>query len=217
MPHVDASLAEIERALDHLGMAGVAMTTSVLGRPLVDPAFEPIFEELDRRSAVLYLHPVGNAACSPLIGGQLRWMIGAPIEDTIAAAQLIVSGILTRHPNMKIVNAHLGGALPMLLQRMDDMAARGGSDAQAPPSAAARRMWYDTVGHGHRPALRCAIDSFGSDRLVLGTDYPYERGDPFRRAVDYVAGVGLDDEEVADVLGGNAGQLFGSLPATRAR
>ena len=57
------------------------------------------------------------------------------------------------------------------------------------PSAAARRMWCDIAAHGHLPALRCAIDSFGSDRLLLGTDYPYQRADVFRRAFDYVAGV----------------------------
>jgi len=67
MPHVEASLAVIARALDDLGMARVAMLTSVLGRPLVDPVFAPIFDELDRRAAVLYLHPMGNSAWSSLI------------------------------------------------------------------------------------------------------------------------------------------------------
>jgi aminocarboxymuconate-semialdehyde decarboxylase len=72
------------------------------------------------------------------------------------------------------------------------------------PSAAARRMWCDIAAHGHLPALRCAIDSFGSDRLLLGTDYPYQRADVFRRAFDYVAGAGLGEEQVVGILGGNA-------------
>jgi aminocarboxymuconate-semialdehyde decarboxylase len=83
MPHIDASLAKIERALGALGIAGVTMTTSVLGQTLTEPWFAPIFQELERRGAVLYLHPVGNRACSSLIGDQLTWMPGAPIETRL--------------------------------------------------------------------------------------------------------------------------------------
>ncbi len=68
MPHVEESLGELRRALDELGMAGIAMNTSVAGHALVEPGFEPVFAELNARSAVLYLHPAGNGACSPLIG-----------------------------------------------------------------------------------------------------------------------------------------------------
>jgi len=177
MPHVEESVGEMGRALDELGMAGIAMNTTVLGHALVEPDFEPIFAELNRWAAVLYLHPAGNSACSPLIGNyHLTWMVGAPVEDTISIMHLITHGIPTRYPNIKIINSHLGGALPMILQRADDQYRWEAPDTPEPPSVAARRMWYDTVGHGHVPALRCAIDSFGADRLLLGTDFPYENG-----------------------------------------
>jgi aminocarboxymuconate-semialdehyde decarboxylase len=208
MPHVEASLNEIDRALGDLGMAGVTMTTSVLGRPLTEPQFGPIFEELDRRGAVLYLHPVGNGACSSLIGDQLTWMVGAPVEDTIAAAQLIVAGFPSRYPDLKVIVSHLGGALPMLMQRMDNQAGWAAPDMPEPPSVAARRLWYDTVGHGHPPALRCAVDSFGADRLVLGTDFPYETGDIFRRAVDYVRDLPVDGHVLDGILGLTADALL---------
>ncbi len=121
MPHVDESVGEMGRALDELHMAGVAMNTTVLGRALVEPDYEPVFAELNRRGAVLYLHPAGNGACSPLISNyQLTWMVGAPVEDTISIMQLITHGIPARYPDIKIINSHLGGALPMLLQRADD-------------------------------------------------------------------------------------------------
>jgi len=121
MPHIEESRAELRRALDEPGMAGVAMNTSVPGHALVEPGYEPIFAELDSAGAVLYLHPAGNNACSPLIGDyHLTWMIGAPIEDTISVMQLITHGIPTGYPNIKIINSHLGGALPMLVQRADD-------------------------------------------------------------------------------------------------
>ena len=210
MPHVEESLREVGRALDELGMAGIAMNTSVLGRALVEPGFEPVFAELNRRSAVLYLHPAGNSACSPLISDyHLTWMIGAPIEDTISVMQLITKGIPTRHPDITIINSHLGGALPMLMQRADDQYRGEAPETPELPSVAARRMWYDTVGHGHVPALRCAIDSFGADRLVLGTDFPYENGDIFLRAVDYISDPRIDPDDARAILDHNASALLG--------
>ena len=209
MPHVEESVGEMDRALDEPGMAGIAMNTTVLGHALVEPDFEPIFAELNRRAAVLYLHPAGNGACSPLIGNyHLTWMVGAPVEDTISVMHLITHGIPTRYPNIKIINSHLGGALPMLLQRADDQYRWEAPDTPEPPSAAARRMWYDTVGHGHVPALRCAIESFGADRLLLGTDFPYENGDTFVRAVDYINDPQVDPIAARAILDQNASSLL---------
>jgi predicted TIM-barrel fold metal-dependent hydrolase len=210
MPHLDESAGEMGRVLDELGMAGVAMNTTVLGRALVDPRFEPVFAELNRRAAVLYLHPAGNSACSPLIADyQLTWMIGAPVEDTISVMHLITRGIPARYPGITIINSHLGGALPMLLQRADDQYRWEAPDTPEPPSTAARRMWYDTVGHGHVPALRCAIDSLGAGRLLLGTDFPYENGDTFLRAVTYINDPQIDPTAARAILDHNASTLLG--------
>jgi 6-methylsalicylate decarboxylase len=121
MPHIDASVAEMCRAIDELGMAGLTMNTSILGRAITDLEFEPVFAELDRRAAILYLHPVGNGAYSPLVSEHhITWMVGAPFEDTIAAMQLITSGHLQRYPAVKIICSHLGGMLPMIPRRADD-------------------------------------------------------------------------------------------------
>ena len=211
MPHRQESLGEMGRALDQLRMAGVAMNTTVLGRALVEPDYEPVFAELNSRGAVLYLHPAGNGACSPLIGNyHLTWMVGVPVEDTISVMHLITHGIPARYPNIKIINSHLGGALPMLLQRADDQYGWEAPDTPELPSVAARRMWYDTVGHGHVPALRCAIDSLGADRLLLGTDFPYENGDVFVRAVDYIKDPQIDASAARAILDQNASALLGT-------
>ena len=210
LPHVDESLGEMGRALDELRLAGLAMNTTVLGRALVEPEYEPVFAELNRRKAVLYLHPAGNGACSPLISDyHLTWMVGAPVEDTISVMQLITHGVPTRYPDIKIINSHLGGALPMLLQRADDQYSWEAPDTPELPSVAARRMWYDTVGHGHVPALRCAIDSLGADRLLLGTDFPYENGDRYVRAVDYIYDPQIDPGAAGAILDQNASALLG--------
>jgi 6-methylsalicylate decarboxylase len=210
MPHLAESIGELRRALDELRMAGIAMNTTVLGRALVEPGYEPVFAELNSRGAVLYLHPAGNSACSPLIGNyHLTWMVGAPVEDTISVMHLITHGIPARYPNIKIINSHLGGALPMLLQRADDQYRWEAPDTPEPPSVAARRMWYDTVGHGHVPAVRCAIESFGADRLLLGTDFPYENGDSFIRAIDYINDPQVDPNAARAILDQNASSLLG--------
>jgi predicted TIM-barrel fold metal-dependent hydrolase len=210
MPHVQESIGEMGRALDELGMAGVVMNTTVLDQALADPRFEPVFAELNRRKAVLYLHPAGNSACTPLIKDySLTWMVGAPVEDTISTMQLITRGIPSRYPDIKVINSHLGGALPMLLQRADNQYGWEYPDTPELPSVAARRMWYDTVGHGHVPALRCAIESFGADRLVLGTDFPYETGDTFVRAVDYISASGIPADQADAILEHNAMGLLG--------
>jgi predicted TIM-barrel fold metal-dependent hydrolase len=210
LPHLDEAIGEIRRAIDQLGMAGIALNTTVLGRALVEPGYEPIFAELNSRGAVLYLHPAGNSACSPLIGNyHLTWMAGAPVEDTISILHLITHGIPARYPDIKIINSHLGGALPMLLQRADDQYRWEAPDTPEPPSVAARRMWYDTVGHGHVPALRCAIDSFGAGRLLLGTDFPYENEDIFVRAVDYINDPQIDTSAARAILDHNASALLG--------
>ena len=130
-------------------------------------------------------------------------MVGAPFEDTIAAMQLITSGHLQRYPAVKIICSHLGGALPMIPLRADDHVAWETPDIPQPPSQAAHRLWYDTVSHCHGPALRCAIDSFGFDRILLGTDFPYEDGDTFVRAVAYIIDV-ADPSEAHAILDANA-------------
>ncbi len=208
MPDIEVAIAEIRRALDELGMVGVTMNTSVLDRAITDPDFEPIFAELDGRGTVLYLHPAGNGACSPLVTeNRITWMVGAPFEDTIAAMQLITSGHLQRYPGVKIICSHLGGALPMITRRADDHISWEAPDTPEPPSQAVHRLWFDTVSHGHAPALRCAIDSFGADRILLGTDFPYEDGDTFVRAVNYVTDV-ADPGEAHAILDANAMALF---------
>lgn len=209
-PHTDAALKELTRALDDLGMLGAAVTTTVLGRGPGDPAFEPVYEELNRRGSVLYVHPAGVGAESELIAKHnLTWSIGAPIEDTVAIMHLILAGIPSRYPKMKIIASHLGGALPMLLNRADHQVPWEAPETPELPSRAAHRMWFDTVGHDHTPAIRAAVETFGADRLVLGTDFPYQANEEFQAAIDYVGRAGLDPAEVSAILDRNAAELLG--------
>lgn len=210
MPHIEASLAELTRALDELGFLGVGFNTTVLGRPLTPSEFEPIFEELNKRSGVAYIHPSGESAQSELIADHKTWLLGAPVEDTENLLTMIEKGYTQKYPNVSFIISHLGGAAPMLIQRWNNQIGWEAPGTPVKPSEAVRGMYFDSVGHGHIPALKASAESFGADRLLLGTDFPYESGKVFTRAVDFIK-EGLSEEEAREVLSSNAAKLFGPL------
>lgn len=173
LPHLPAALAEMRRGLDTLGLAGVSLHTVCLGTSIADERFAPLFAELDRRRSVLFVHPSVNGLFSPLINDwHLQAAVGPLLEDSIVALQLIAASIPVRYPEMRIVLPHLGGGLATMLDRLDNQLPLAVSGLQARPSDMARRFWYDTVSHGSAVALHAAIEAFGADRLVPGSDFP---------------------------------------------
>jgi aminocarboxymuconate-semialdehyde decarboxylase len=209
MPHVGASIHEIGRVLDELDFWGVTVTTSILGTSPAHAQFDPIYAELDRRGAVLFLHPAGLACGSQLLKDNgLTWPLGAPFEDTMTILEFMQAGFTERFPNVKMIVPHLGGTLPFLMQRLDHMAQRF-MPGKGVPSENARKFWYDTV-NGHGPSLHAAIATFGIDRLVFGTDWPFWKGEAHQLAADYLAASGLSPEHVAAIDSGNLKALFGN-------
>lgn len=213
LPHADAAIAEARRCLDELGMVGITLGCSVAGQPLDDPGFAPLFAELDRRGSVLFLHPVG-ADTGPLtttLG--LPWMLGAVFEDTIAAVRLVLSGMIARYPRIRMIVPHLGGAMPFLLERLEyylELERRKGTEIpfHGNISDQLRRLWYDTVNL-QSAALRCTVDTIGSDRLLLGTDYPFLSGSALCSCVRYVGETGLRPAQRDAILTNNASLLLG--------
>ena len=215
LPHVDAAIEEMGRCLETLGMVGATVGCSVGGRQLDDPEFTPFWAELDRRKAVLFIHPLG-IGCPGSEAYGLTWLVGAPVEDTITALRLVVSGLTGRFPNVKIIVPHLGGTLPFLMQRVDKLGdAKRAREEQLGidelPSTMLKRLWFDTV-NTYPAALRCACEAFGADRLVLGTDWPYVEGSKLKRCVTYIEESGLPKTDVEAILDTNAQQLLGLLP-----
>jgi aminocarboxymuconate-semialdehyde decarboxylase len=205
LPHVDAALKELERAMDVLGVVGVNFGCSVAGRALDDRTFEPLFAELDRRGAVLFLHPVG-AGCGPFLDDYaLNFTLGAPFEDSIAALRLVVSGMIHRYPGIRVIVPHLGGTLPFLRMRLDGSL---GGRTEYKPSEYLKRLWFDTVNE-NVPSLRCARDAYGADRLLFGTDFPHVFGDRFERCTTYIQQSDLPAAEKTAILDRNAQALLG--------
>ena len=212
LPHVDESLRELERALDKLPLSGVIIACSIQRtRSPVEPEFESLYAELNRRGATLYFHPSGNGLCSALVNDYgLTYAAGAPMEDTTIVTHLMARGIPVRYPEIKIVVAHYGGALPMLMQRLDHEAPPRVTGLLEPPSATARRLYYDTVGHGSDIALWAAYKAFGADHLLAGSDYPITLYfEPYAANFECIQNADMSAADKARILAGNAVDLLG--------
>jgi predicted TIM-barrel fold metal-dependent hydrolase len=211
LPHIDASLREMERGLDQLGMLGVSLTCSCFDRSTAEAEFEPLYAEMNRRRTVLNYHPIQNGICSPMINDyRFTVSVGASLEDSAIVLHLIARRVPARYPDIRYVVPHLGGIIPMLLQRLDNQAPSQHPDLPEPPSVTARRFHYDTVGHGSQAALLCAWKAFGADHLVAGSDYPVLMAfETYRQTFHYIRESGLPADDVDRILHHNAQILLG--------
>jgi len=211
LPHIDAALREMERGLDQLGMLGVSMTCSCFDRSTAEAEFEPLYQEMNRRGAVLNYHPIQNGICSPMINDyKFTVAVGASLEDTAIVLHLIARRVPQRYPRIRYVVPHLGGLIPMQLQRLDNQVPRVHPDLPEPPSVTARQFYYDTVGHGSHAALLCAWKAFGADHLVAGSDYPVLMAfETYRQTFHYVGECGLPAEDADKILHHNSQMVLG--------
>src|SRR6266704_774732 len=144
LPHIDAALREMERGLDRLGMLGVSMTCSCFDRSTAEAEFEPLYAEMNRRGAVLNYHPIQNGICSPMINDyKFTVSVGASLEDAAIVLHLIARRVPERYPNITYVIPHLGGLIPMQLQRLDNQVPSRYPGLPERPSQTARRFYYD--------------------------------------------------------------------------
>ena len=210
LPHIAASLAEMERRLGQLGCVGVNMNISCLGRSIAEPEFEPIYAEMDRRGAILFVHPSVTGVCSPVINDWgFRASIGNSVEDAMFVAHMIARQIPLRYPKIRFIVPHLGGPIPMLLNRLDKQGVRDLGALPELPSVTARRFWYDTVCYGSQAAMTCACAAFGADRLVTGSDYPVLQDyESYRETFAFIERV-LPAADAERILHHNAQALFG--------
>jgi 6-methylsalicylate decarboxylase len=211
LPHIDASLREMDRGFSQLGCVGVNMNISCLGRSIAEPEFEPIYAELNRRGAILFVHPSVTGVCSPVINDWgFRASIGNSVEDAMFVGHMIAKQIPFRYPNIRFIVPHLGGPTPMLLNRLDTQGIRDLGGLSELPSVTARKFWYDTVCYGSKAALTCACEAFGAEKLVTGSDYPVlQDWEEYRDTFAYIRQVGLADDVANRILHHNAQELFG--------
>lgn len=238
---VDATLAEIDYALDELGAAGVQLFTNVNDVPLDDPRFEPVFARLAELDAPIWIHPTRTSAWPDYPGEdrskyEIWWLFGWPMDTAVCMARLVLSGLLERYPTLRFIAHHGGSMVPYFAGRvgggLDQLGARTpeaerdllGDAPSLPrrPEEYFKRFYVDTALFGARDAVACSLGFFGEDRMVFASDSPYdpEHGPGYiRSAMANIDELGLDDVTRSKILAGNATRLLsrrpvGSRPAT---
>jgi aminocarboxymuconate-semialdehyde decarboxylase len=204
-----AAAVELEHGMTKLGLKGVQILTNVGGKELSDPAYAPFWARAEALGALVVIHPNGFTHGERFKRFYFSNVIGNPLETTIALHYLIFDGVLERHPNLKILAVHGGGYLSAYPGRIDH-AWGARSDCNAglprPPGEYLRRIYVDSVVF--TPAqLRSLVETFGADKVLMGTDYPFDMAD--YDPVGHVASSGLDETTVAAICGGNAKRLLG--------
>jgi aminocarboxymuconate-semialdehyde decarboxylase len=170
---VGLAIAELERCLD-LGFVGVEIGTRVGDRELADEEFLPFFQAAAARGATVFLHPV-DRTLDPRLGRlKIAFGMGMPTETATTAAGLLVAGIVDKVPGLRLCLAHAGGALPALLPRVSlgQRIVQGVDDPAATALVQASALWSDSLTYD-LDSLLLAVARFGSDHIVLGTDYPF--------------------------------------------
>ncbi len=220
---VEGSVAEARRAVKDLGAKGALIYTNVAGRPLDDPEFEPIFACMAELDAPIWLHPVGTASLPDYPAEkksrfEMWWCFHWPYETSVAMLRMVFSGLLDRHPNLRIITHHLGGMIPYYDGRIGNglkvLGARTTDEdySNVLPSLKRPHMDYlhdffaDTAmfgGGAH--AIRCGLDFFGADKVVFATDAPLG---PIGVTVETIKKLELAPEDQRKLFCGNAGKLL---------
>jgi len=216
LQNAELAVQELDHSVGRLGLRGVEINTNVNGLNLTDPrlGLEPFFARADALGAVVFLHPVGFSEGARLTDHYFNNVIGNPLDTTVAVSHLIFDGVVARYPNIRFIAAHGGGYVAHYWARMDH-AWRARADCRTVidrlPSSYLKTFYVDTMVFDPQ-MLRHLVDLFGAERVLLGTDYPYDMGED--RPRELIAAVqGLTAEEVAQIEGLNAVKLLNITPA----
>jgi aminocarboxymuconate-semialdehyde decarboxylase len=201
------AVKELERAAK-LGLRGVEIPPKIVERQLDEPDFEVFWEAAEAVQMAVCVHPFEAAPVGAMGRYFLGNLVGNLYDTGLAAALLIYGGVLERHPKLNIVLYHAGGALPALLGRLD-MGYRLIPECKKaiprPPSTYASQFHFDIIAHS-RPMLNHLVKTFGTDRFVIGTDYPLPAG--LAHPVEEVKALGLSAEDERKILTDNARRLL---------
>jgi aminocarboxymuconate-semialdehyde decarboxylase len=209
MQHPEDAAKELERAVKQLGFKGVFVATHIAEYELGDVRFDPFWAAAQALGAVVFVHPMGFTEPRRLEPWFMTNVVGQPLETTLALAHMIFGGTLERFPRLKVLAVHGGGFLPFYLGRFEQ-AFRERKECrvhiQKPPKEYVKQMYFDTVVF-EPEAIAYLVSLVGVDRVLMGSDRPFDMGD--NDPVGLVARVpNLTDAERAKILGGNAETLL---------
>ena len=205
-----ASVVELERAMKDLGLPGAMVFSNVNHVALADKRFAPLWKKADELGAVIYIHPTDPAGVEAMLDYWLMPLVGFLMDTTLAASRLVFSGVVDRHPNIRWVLTHMGGAIPYLAERLD-RGYRAFADCRQhiskPPSEYLKHFYYDTVNF-NTDAVEFAIKFAGVDHILAGSDYPHQIGS-IPLMIETINKLFVDDETKRKIFGGNAATLLG--------
>jgi aminocarboxymuconate-semialdehyde decarboxylase len=214
MNDVDSAAAELRRAMTDLGALGAQLHTNVGGAPLDQPRFEPIFETVTSCHGALWIHPTRSPVWSdypaePRSKYGIWWSLGWPYETSACMARLVYSGCFDRHPDLRIVTHHAGAMVPHFAGRLaapleDPDRAAIVSGLSAEPIDYFRRFYADTAMFGASHAVRCAVEFFGADHVLFGTDMPLGGPTVVADTIADIESLGLAEADTAAIFAGNA-------------
>jgi aminocarboxymuconate-semialdehyde decarboxylase len=212
LPHIDAAVAEVERLVGDLGVAGVEIGAEVAGMELDDPTLRPFFAAAEALEVALFVHPTDGSGAIRRRGSPYEFGLGMLTDTAMAATALVFGGVLDAFPRLRVGLAHGCGTFAWALPRLQ----RGASLAPSAPTADAvgdlvRRLWVDSLVFepAHLPVL---FERFGSDHVMLGSDFPFYPpawGAATAILVDGVAQGWCTDEEAGAVMGRNGLRFLG--------
>ena len=210
---VGRAIEELRRSVRELGARGVLVGSNIRGQDLDAPAFEDFFAAAEELEAPVYIHPILPAGRERMRNYRLDILVGFPVDTTLAAARLVYSGLLGRHPRLKVILSHLGGAVPFLWGRLSTaFETFEGIERNflGDPRDHFRRFYYDSVIY-EGPPLAFASGLMGSDRILFGTDAPFFGEENLRICLRTVTECeGLTGEDRGKILSRNAALLFGA-------
>ncbi len=199
------ALRELHRAIDELKLNGVILLSNIGGKPLTTPEYRPFFAEANRMKLCILLHPMLPANAEPFREYVLGPIVGFMFDTTLAVARMCFDGLLREFPDIRWIVAHLGGAVPYLMERMDN-GWRDFPECRAKidelPSIYLKRLYYDTVNFNPH-MLGMVHEMIGADRMVLGSDYPHLLGS-IDRAVSSIESLQISDEDKRQIFEGTA-------------
>lgn len=202
-----AALRELDRCAGDLGMKGILLYTNLAGRFPDEEAFLPLYARAEALGLPILLHPAKPLTTEIVKDYEMTSSLGNMFDDTIALTRILLSGILDRHPGLKLVCPHLGGTLPFIVGRIDhqvQVLKRGPKYLTRLPSEYLRQVWLDIVSPLPL-AIRFAYDFMGPEKLLYASDAPWV--DP-KLIADGLTGLSLPAEHEARIFGGNAKALF---------
>jgi predicted TIM-barrel fold metal-dependent hydrolase len=212
MIDADATMKEIEYAFDTLKADGVGLQSSYGAKWLGDTAFRPIFEELNRRKALVYVHPVSGACCGNLATGAQPATIEVPFDTTRTVTSLLLSGTLAKQRDIRWLFSHAGGAIPVLAGRINAFYANSPRRAEFAPDgieAELQRLHYDTANAAFPATMAALLKFVPATQVTYGTDYPYfalDQSESLRQ-------MGLPAADLANIESGSALRLIPRLKA----